>query len=184
MPVNATNNNLNSFASDFNLLSVDGKYYKLNDLIGTNGTVIFFICNHCPYVINIVERLVFEANELLKIGISSLAIMSNDVITYPDDSYQNMKLFSSKYNFKFPYLFDQNQQVAKKYDAVCTPDIFGFNRDKLLKYRGRLDSGTIGSNKNIKRDLFYAMELISKTNEGPKKQMNSFGCSIKWIKNE
>jgi len=184
MPVNATNEYLNWKAPDFNLLSVDEKYYKFNDLKGKNGTVIFFICNHCPYVVELIERLVFETNELLKIGISSIAIMSNDTISYPEDSYENMKLFSSKYQFNFHYLLDKNQNIAKNYGAVCTPDIFGFNKYRLLKYRGRLDSIKMkdnNDNKDTKRDLFYAMKLISKTNEGPMKQISSFGCSIKWI---
>jgi len=184
MPVNASNNQLDLLAQEFNLISVDEKYYQLNDIVGEKGTVIAFICNHCPYVIKIIERLVFEAEQLGKIGVSTVAIMSNDVISYPEDSFENMKLFAKKYNFRFPYLFDENQNIAKTYNAVCTPDIFGFNKDKILKYRGRLDSGISNNNKDIKRELFYAMELITKKNNGPDKQFNSFGCSIKWISND
>ena len=184
MPVNASNNQLDLLAQEFNLISVDEQYYQLNDIVGKKGTVIAFICNHCPYVIKIIERFVFEAEQLEKIGVSTVAIMSNDVTSYPLDSFENMKLFAKKYNFSFPYLFDENQNIAKAYNAVCTPDIFGFNKDKILKYRGRLDSGISNSNKNIKRELFYAMELITKKNNGPDKQFNSFGCSIKWISNE
>ena len=185
MPVNASNKNLNWSAPDFCLKSVDDNVYSLDKLIGDKGTVIVFICNHCPYVINIAERLSYEADQLKKININTIGIMSNDVSHYPDDSFENMKIFAKKYNFNFPYLYDLTQKTALNYKAVCTPDIFGFNRNKKLKYRGRLDSGVMGSdNKNIKRDLFHAMESISKTNEGPEIQNNSFGCSIKWVKNE
>ena len=185
MPVNAPNNKLGWKAADFNLLSVNDQYYTLNNLIGENGTVIAFICNHCPYVIKIAKRFVFEAQELRKLGISTVTIMSNDIKSYPEDSFENMKKFAKKYNFKFQYLFDSTQEIAKKYAAVCTPDIYGFNKGKILKYRGRLDSGVLNNdNKDIKRELFNAMVLISNTNDGPTKQFNSFGCSIKWINNE
>jgi len=179
MSVNAPINELNWQAPDFNLMSVDDNIYSLNDLAGKNGTVIVFICNHCPYVIKIVKRLAYEAEELKKIDISTIAIMSNDVESYPEDSFENMKLFSKKYNFNFHYLYDFSQETAKNYKAVCTPDFFGFNSNKILKYRGRIDSG-VSTDKNIKRELFYAMELISKTDSGPIDQFNSFGCSIKW----
>ena len=183
MSVNAPNDNLNWLAPDFKLLSVNDKYYTLDDLKGKNGTVIAFICNHCPYVIGIAKRFVNESIELDKIGVSTIAIMSNDVNSYPDDSYQNMKIFAKKYNFNFEYLYDSSQEVAKNYKAVCTPDIYGFNKDLELKYRGRLDSGVINSNKNkIKRELFLAMKKIIINNEVPKEQFNSFGCSIKWFK--
>jgi len=185
MPVNDLNNKLNTIAKDFNLIGVDKKNYNLNSLVGKKGTVIAFICNHCPYVIKIIERFVYESIELKKIGVSTVAIMSNDTVTYPEDSFHNMKLFAKKYNFNFPYLFDSTQEVARNYNAVCTPDIFGFNKDKILKYRGRIDSGVMNNgNKNIQRDLFHAMHLITKINEGTLKQYNSFGCSIKWIHNE
>ncbi|MDC0195181.1 thioredoxin family protein [Alphaproteobacteria bacterium] len=185
MPVNASNKELNWLAPDFNLKSIDDNIYSLNELVGENGTVIAFICNHCPYVINIAKRLSYEANQLKKININTIAIMSNDVSQYPEDSFENMKIFSKKYEFNFPYLYDLTQQTALDYQAVCTPDIFGFNKNKILKYRGRLDSGVMGSdNNNIKRDLFHAMEIISKTDDGPQIQNNSFGCSIKWVTNE
>ena len=180
MPVNASNEKLDWVAPDFRLLSVDDQKYDLDDLLGTNGFVIAFICNHCPYVVKIMNRFVSESIELNKIGITTMAIMSNDVSAYPDDSFANMKLFAKKYNFNFPYLYDETQIVAKLYNAICTPDIYGFNKDKLLKYRGRIDSGVMNENKTIDRELFYAMELISKTNNGPIKQLNSFGCSMKW----
>ena len=184
MPVKALNDKLNWLAPNFNLVSVNDEFYKLNDLLGDNGIVIAFICNHCPYVVKIIKRFVFEVEELKKIGISSVAIMSNDVVSYPEDSFHNMKLFAKKYNFNFPYLFDKNQNIARAYKAVCTPDIFGFNNNKFLKYRGRIDSGIFKANKDVKRELFYAMKKISITGEGPKKQFNSLGCSIKWINNE
>ena len=185
MSVNATNNHLGWQAFDFNLLSTNEEYFTLSDLKGKNGTVIAFICNHCPYVIEIADRLVSESTELKKIGVSTLAIMSNDVKSYPEDSFKNMKLFAKKYKFKFPYLYDSTQEIAKKYNAVCTPDIYGFNKYLKLQYRGRIDSGVVQrNNKNIKRELFYAMEKIVNTNKGPKVQLNSFGCSIKWLKNE
>ena len=168
-------------AIDFSLLSVDGKCHSFYASAGINGTVLVFICNHCPYVVAIAERLSFEAIELRKIGVNTVAIMSNDVTSYPEDSFENMKKFSLKYDFQFPYLYDSTQEIAKKYKAVCTPDFYGFNNKLELQYRGRIDSGIMNSSdKKIHRELFYAMEVISSTNKGPKKQMNSFGCSIKW----
>ena len=181
MPVNASSNKINFIAPDFNLKSVDNNYYSLESLKGLKGTVIVFICNHCPYVISIVKRLNFEAKELKKINVNTVAIMSNDTISYPKDSFENMKKFSIKYNFIFPYLYDETQETAKKYKAICTPDFFGFNSFLKLEYRGRIDSDVMdNSNKNNHRELFYAMKQISKTNKGPEEQFNSFGCSIKW----
>jgi peroxiredoxin len=181
MPVNAPNVNLSWKARDFKLLSVDNKYYSFNEIKGERGTIIAFICNHCPFVIKIIERLVFESLELKKIGIATCAIMPNDVNEYPQDSFDNMKKFAIQHKLNFQYLFDEYQSVAKDYKAVCTPDIYGFNQHGILKYRGRIDSGVMNNdNKNIKRELFYAMELIANTNNGPSKQFNSFGCSIKW----
>lgn len=181
MPVNASNDKLGWLAPEFNLMDISGNKMAFNQLRGKNGTVIVFICNHCPYVIAIAERLLFEANELKKISINTIAIMSNDVLQYPDDSYEKMKLFAKKYNFNFPYLYDDTQLVAKDFGAVCTPDIFGFNRDNKLSYRGRIDSGVMNTdNTKIDRDLYEAMIKIKKDGIGPKKQFNSFGCSIKW----
>ena len=157
----------------------------VQNLIKKNAKAIVFICNHCPYVIALAKRLSFEAKELKKIGVNTCAIMSNDIEAYPDDSFENMKKFSSKYDFDFQYLYDSTQEVAKKFKAVCTPDFFGFNNKLELLYRGRIDSGTMNKDdKEIKRELFYAMEMIALTNQGPIKQMNSFGCSIKWKNNE
>ena len=185
MPVNASNSDLDWQAPDFNLISVDEQYYSLSQLAGENGTLIAFICNHCPYVIRIIERFVYESIELNNIGISTIGIMSNDVKQYPEDSYEKMKEFSLKYDFKFHYLYDSTQNVAKDYRAVCTPDIFGFNKNLQLKYRGRIDSKVVEEDNNdIKREMYEAMKLIKETNEGPLNQFNSFGCSIKWANNE
>ncbi len=169
-------------ATDFNLLSIDDKYYSLEQLRGPKGTLIMFICNHCPYVKSLCEKITYETKELKKIGVCSIAIMSNDTNQYKEDSYENMKLFAQKYNFNFPYLLDSDQKTAKNYDAKCTPDFFGFNKELKLQYRGRLDS----SNKNsiiqnkVKRDLYLAMKNISEIGEGPRTQIPSMGCSIKW----
>tara|TARA_B100002051_G_C16492016_1_gene513416 strand:- start:152 stop:709 length:558 start_codon:yes stop_codon:yes gene_type:complete len=185
MPVNASNSDLDWQAPDFNLISVDEQYYSLDQLTGENGTLIAFICNHCPYVIRIIERFVYESIELNNIGVSTIGIMSNDVKQYPEDSYEKMKEFSLKYDFKFHYLYDSTQQVAKDYRAVCTPDIFGFNKNLQLKYRGRIDSKVVEEDNNDnKREMYEAMKLIKETNEGPLNQFNSFGCSIKWANNE
>ena len=185
MPVNASNSDLDWQAPDFNLISVDEQYYSLSQLAGENGTLIAFICNHCPYVIRIIERFVYESIELNNIGVSTIGIMSNDVNQYPEDSYEKMKEFSLKYDFKFHYLYDSTQQVAKDYRAVCTPEIFGFNKNLQLKYRGRIDSKVVEEDNNdIKREMYEAMKLIKETNEGPLNQFNSFGCSIKWANNE
>ena len=185
MPVNASNSDLDWQAPDFNLISVDEQYYSLSQLAGENGTLIAFICNHCPYVIRIIERFVYESIELNNIGVSTIGIMSNDVKQYPEDSYEKMREFSLKYDFKFHYLYDSTQQVAKDYKAVCTPDIFGFNKNLQLKYRGRIDSKVVEEDNNdIKREMYEAMKLIKETNEGPLNQFNSFGCSIKWSNNE
>jgi len=181
MSVDALNCNFGWKAIEFNLKSIDEKRYSLQDLKGTKGTIIVFICNHCPYVKAIAARLEFESRELLKIGVHTIAIMSNDVEKYPEDSFENMKNFSRFYNFNFPYLYDEHQTVAKDYNAICTPDFFGFNRLLELQYRGRIDSGVMNSHKNIiQRELYEAMKLISESKKGPNVQHNSIGCSIKW----
>ncbi|PPR46925.1 MAG: hypothetical protein CFH19_00874 [Alphaproteobacteria bacterium MarineAlpha5_Bin9] len=181
MVVNSLNCNFGWKAFDFKLKSIDENTYSLNDLKGVNGTVIAFICNHCPYVKAIADRLSFEAKELSKYDINTIAIMSNDTNKYPDDSFDNMKIFSQKYKFQFQYLYDETQQIAKIYNAQCTPDFFGFNKNLELQYRGRIDSGTMNNNeKEISRELYSAMKLIKDTNKGPINQNNSMGCSIKW----
>ena len=171
-------------AISFSLNGVDKQIYSLEQIKGKNGTLVFFICNHCPYVKGVIDRLVSDIENLQKKGIGCVAIMSNDVEKYPEDSFDNMKIFAQENSFKFPYLIDETQEVARNYKAICTPDFFGFNKFLELQYRGRIDSGTIGKEKNIERELFKAMELISNTNEGPKSQNNSIGCSIKWKKDE
>ena len=185
MSVNAPNDKLGWKAPDFNLINTDNNFYTLNDLRGKNGTVIAFICNHCPYVIAIAKRLSFEAKELKKSAINTIAIMSNDANQYPEDSFENMAIFAKKYAFDFSYLHDESQDIARNYGAVCTPDIFGFNNNLILQYRGRIDSGVMKSNyENIKRELFEAMNKIKSDGIGPIEQLNSFGCSIKWKENE
>ncbi|MBI04475.1 MAG: thioredoxin family protein [Pelagibacteraceae bacterium] len=183
MPVNSTNQDLGWKAPKFNLLNVNNNKLTLDEIKGANGTVIAFICNHCPYVISIVKRLKFESDELKKHSINTIAIMSNDVNHYPDDSFENMKLFANKYQFNFPYLYDESQEVANNYKAVCTPDIYGFNSELILQYRGRIDSAVIkNNNKNdkIERELYNAMIDIKDKGFTNLKQFNSFGCSIKW----
>ena len=173
--------NFNQDARAFKLKGVDGNMYDFNDIKGSKGTLVMFICNHCPYVIAVLDRIVRDANELSKLGVGVVAICSNDAKTHPDDSYENMKIFSKKNSFSFPYLHDEDQCVAKAYDAVCTPDFFGYNADAKLQYRGRLDASRKEAGPpNLKRDLFDAMVQVSKTGVGPVEQVPSMGCSIKW----
>ncbi len=169
----------NFIAKEFNLKNIDGKFYNLNDIRGKNGTLIFFICNHCPYVKAIVKKLVRDVSELKLLGINSVGIMSNDYESYPEDSYDNMKTFSKINNFSFPYLIDETQKIAKNYKAVCTPDFFGFNDKLNLKYRGRLDSSALKNDEYATRELFYSMKAISEKKEVPYNNP-SIGCSIKW----
>ena len=182
MPVNAPNDNLDVLAPSFSLKNINNEIVTLEHGKGLNGTVIAFICNHCPYVKAIASRLKKDSDELLDHSINTIAIMSNDVLNYPDDSFENMKIFSQKYKFNFPYLYDETQDVAKNYNAVCTPDFFGFDKNLKLKYRGRIDSGVMNTdqNKPIVRDLFNAMIKIKNEGVGPTDQINSVGCSIKW----
>lgn len=169
------------YVSDFKLKNTDGTMVSLDDVQGENGTVVMFICNHCPYVIAVIDRLVRDCKALEKHGIGCVAIMPNDVKNYPADSFENMKNFADKYNFSFPYLIDETQEVAKAYGAVCTPDIFGFNADGQLQYRGRVDSaGKSEANENTVRELYEAMIQIAETGKGPAQQTPSMGCSIKW----
>ena len=169
----------NFVAKEFNLKNIDGKFYNLNDIRGKNGTLIFFICNHCPYVKAIVKKLVRDVSELKLLGINSVGIMSNDYESYPEDSYDNMKTFSKINNFSFPYLIDETQKIAKNYKAVCTPDFFGFNDKLNLKFRGRLDSSGLKNDEYATRELFYSMKAISEKKEVPYNNP-SIGCSIKW----
>lgn len=166
-------------APTFHLKGTDGKIHALNDHLGKNGTLIVFMCNHCPYVIAILDRLVRDAKDLEALGINTIAINSNDPIQYPDDSFENMKKMAK--SLPFPYLFDETQNVAKQYDAQCTPDFFGFNAHLELQYRGRLDaSRKQAADKNVRRDLFEAMKQVATTGHGPTEQVSSMGCSIKW----
>ena len=167
--------------ADFELPSVDGQYYSLNDVRGINGTLIMFICNHCPYVLAVLDRIVRDAKDLKVLGIGVAAISSNDVGAYPEDSFENMIRLADQNNFEFPYLYDEDQSTAKLFKAVCTPDFFGFNSSDELQYRGRLDASRKESGPvDLRRDLFEAMRLIAETNKGPKDQIPSMGCSIKW----
>ena len=175
--------NFGEKAHDFDLRGVDGKNYSLKDCMGKNGMLIKFICNHCPYVKAIIKDLVKEINDLMNFGINSVAIMSNDTKNYPEDSFENMKLFAERNNFNFPYLIDETQEIAKKYGAVCTPDFFGYNHELKLQYRGRFRE--LRELKPVikgESDLKLAMKLISKSQNGPKVQIPSMGCNIKWIK--
>jgi peroxiredoxin len=175
--------NFGEKAKDFNLLSTEKKKISLDMVKGDNGTLVMFICNHCPYVKAIISDIVEDVKFLENLGIKSVAIMSNDVKNYPDDSFENMISFSKIHNFSFPYLIDDTQKIAKDYDAVCTPDFFGYNKNLELQYRGR-----IRELKDLKpvtqgdSDLRTAMKLIAKSGKGPKNQIPSMGCNIKWFK--
>ena len=170
-------------AENFQLNSTDNKIISLNDIKGENGTLIMFICNHCPYVKAVIEEVVQDCKKLETNGIKPVAICSNDVKNYPEDSFENMIKFSEKNKFNFPYLIDKDQKIAKKYNAVCTPDFFGYNSRLELQYRGRIrelkDLKKVSSGEG---DLKKAMDLISTTGNGPKNQFPSMGCSIKWFK--
>ncbi|MGD8525141.1 MAG: thioredoxin family protein [Thioalkalispiraceae bacterium] len=168
-------------AIDFELPGVDGKNWTLADCKGENGLLVMFICNHCPYVKAIRERLVRDTRELMEHGINSVAIMANDPALYEEDSFENMKKVAAEYDFPFPYLIDESQQVAKAYGAVCTPDFFGYNANLELQYRGRLDaSRKETAAADARRDLFEAMLEVARTGKGPAEQIPSMGCSIKW----
>ena len=167
-------------ARDFDLPGVDGKRYNLASARGKNGLLVMFICNHCPYVKSIRDRIVRDARELQQHGINSIAIMSNDSSEYAEDSFENMKVVAQQYDYSFPYVWDETQQVARDYGAVCTPDFFGFNAYLELQYRGRLDASRKEIVPDATRDLFNAMVQISQTDQGPREQFASMGCSIKW----
>ncbi len=169
-------------AIDFSLPGVDGKIWTLDDCRGEKGLLVMFICNHCPYVKAIRDRLVRDTRELRGLGVNSVAIMSNDPTQYEEDSFENMKRVAEEYDFPFPYLLDETQEVAKAYGAVCTPDFFGYNADLELQYRGRLDaSRKEAAPADARRDLFEAMRQVAETGKGPEEQIPSMGCSIKWI---
>lgn len=167
-------------APDFILKDPDGSTYSMADHLGEKGLLIAFICNHCPYVKAITERLAADTAELLSEGISVLAVMSNDYAYVPEDSPANMKQFAVTHHFSFPYLVDEDQSVGKAYGAVCTPDFFGLNKDGELQYRGRLDDARIENTADRNRELFNAMKQIAETGQGQRDQIASMGCSIKW----
>ncbi len=168
-------------AVDFSLPGVDGRTWTLQDCRGEKGLLVMFICNHCPYVKAIRERIVRDSRELQDYGINSVAIMANDPALYEEDSFDNMKKIAEQYDFPFPYLLDESQQVARAYGAVCTPDFFGYNADLQLQYRGRLDASRKQTAEGeVRRDLFEAMVQVAQTGQGPAEQIPSMGCSIKW----
>jgi len=168
-------------AVDFRLPGIDGRMWSLADIKGSRGTLVMFICNHCPYVQAVADRLARDVRELQGLGIGAAAIMANDVENYPEDSFDNMKDFAARHRFSFPYLLDESQQVARAWGAVCTPDYFGFDAGLGLQYRGRLDSSRRDpAPADARRDLFEAMALIAETGRGPTEQVPSMGCSIKW----
>lgn len=168
-------------AIDFDLPGVDGKRHTLASCRGPNGLLVMFICNHCPFVKAVIDRLLRDCRELAGHGIGCVAIMSNDVAEYPEDSPERMQQWAAELAFPFPYLYDESQQVAKAYGAVCTPDFFGYNADLELQYRGRLDaSGRNPGPPEARRELFEALREIAATGHGPAAQIASIGCSIKW----
>lgn len=166
---------------DFSLPGVDGKVWSLEDCRGENGLLVMFICNHCPYVQAVRDRIVRDTRELLDYGIRSVAIMSNNTTDYPEDGFEHMQRVAREFDFPFPYLLDERQSIAKAYGAVCTPDFFGYNKTLELQYRGRLDaSRKQAAPADVRRDLFEAMKQIAQTGRGPREQIPSIGCSIKW----
>lgn len=171
----------NTPAINFNLKGTDGKMHTLDSCKGENGLLVMFICNHCPYVKAIIDRINRDTKELKLLGLNTVAIMSNNPDEYKEDSFKNMQKIANEMDFSFPYLIDDTQEVAKNYGAVCTPDFFGYNANLGLQYRGRLDASRKESAAtDVKRDLFDAMRQIAKTTQGPKDQIPSMGCSIKW----
>ena len=175
--------NFGEKAKNFELKSTDNKIVNLNDIKGKNGTLVMFICNHCPYVKAVIKDIVNEANILKIEGINSVAVMSNDTNNYPDDSFENMQTFAKANSFAFPYLIDESQIVAKDYGAVCTPDFFGYNNNLELQYRGRIrELKELKPVRSGDSDLLKAMRMVAKTGKGPANQIPSMGCSIKWFK--
>jgi peroxiredoxin len=167
-------------ARDFALPGIDGRTWSLADVRGPKGTLVVFICNHCPYVKASIGRIAKEADALKDIGIGTIAIMPNDTRGYPQDSFENMKAFAREHRLPFPYVIDETQDVARAYDARCTPDFFGFNAGDELQYRGRLDAGRMNVLPGARRELYEAMKMVADTGKGPSEQTASMGCSIKW----
>ena len=181
MPVQTPICDFGKKALPFELKSTENKIISLKDIKGENGTLIMFICNHCPYVKAITKEMVEDCAELKKIGVNSVAICSNDSVNYPEDSFENMIKFSNENKFSFPYLIDETQEVAKAYDAVCTPDFFGYNKNLELQYRGRLrELKNLVPVRSGESDLLKAMKQIAETGKGPESQIPSAGCGIKW----
>lgn len=167
-------------AVDFDLPGVDGKRYSIANTRGPNGLLVMFICNHCPYVKAIRDRIVRDCRELAELGIGAVAISANDPTDYPEDSFDNMRRVAEEYQFPFPYLLDETQEVARAYGAVCTPEFFGYNADLELQYHGRLDESGREAKPGARRELFEAMQQIAATGKGPQEQHAAIGCSIKW----
>ncbi|MFT6394424.1 MAG: peroxiredoxin [Methylophilaceae bacterium] len=168
-------------APDFSLKNIDGTTLSRDMVMGKNGLLVMFICNHCPYVKSILPRIIADVVELKMLGVNTVAIASNDPTDYPEDSFDNMQRIANEMDFPFPYLSDPTQAVAKAYGAVCTPDFFGFNSKGELQYRGRFDESRKEAAPESTRDLFHAMKLVAETGQGPKEQVQSIGCSIKWM---
>jgi peroxiredoxin len=182
MPIKTPICDFGQVAKSFELKSTNNEIIKLSDVKGENGTLIMFICNHCPYVKAVIEDIIEDCNNLKELGIKAVAICSNDTINYPEDSFDEMIKFHKEYNFNFPYLIDETQKIAKNYGAVCTPDFFGYNQKLELQYRGRIrELKNLKPLKKSESDLFKAMKQIAKTNKGPKDQIPSMGCGIKWL---
>lgn len=172
--------NFGEAAKPFDLIATDGKRYSLEQLLGPKGLLVMFICNHCPYVKSVLDRIIRDVKDLEAVGVGAVAIMSNDTVTYPDDSFENMQALAKTKTLPFPYLFDETQDVARAYNAVCTPDFFGYNADLGLQYRGRLDASRTTPIPNAVRELYDAMVQVAETGKGPSHQIPSMGCSIKW----
>jgi peroxiredoxin len=167
-------------AKPFALKGTDGKTYTLDDVRGPKGLLVMFLCNHCPYVKAVLDRIIRDAKDLKEHGIGAIAIMANDTAAYPADSFENMKQLAEEKRLPFPYVIDETQEVARAYDAVCTPDFFGYNKDLKLQYRGRLDASKTTPIPNAIRELYEAMVQVAETGRGPEHQTPSMGCSIKW----
>jgi len=168
-------------APDFALPGIDGKVWTRDSCRGKNGLLVMFICNHCPYVQAVIDRIVRDARDLVPLGVGVAAISANDPAAYPEDSFDNMVEMARRHAFPFPYLYDETQEVARAYGAVCTPDFFGFNSRLELQYRGRLDASRRDpAPADARRELFEAMKTIASTGKGPTEQLPSIGCSIKW----
>jgi len=167
-------------APDFDLPATDGRRYRRDTLVGPNGLLVMFVCNHCPFVKAVLDKIVRDSAELKGHGVGSVAISSNDPTDFPEDSFDNMKSLAQRMRFPFPYLWDETQEVARAYGAVCTPDFFGYDGKLTLQYRGRLDDSGRSPKPDAARELLEAMVQVARTGQGPRRQTASIGCSIKW----